>query len=126
MVQGFRYTHTQLHGMTVPNLRLLVRKHNYVNSIRGYSKMRKKELVKALLFHSPMRKNTRVDKLGQALVGKQLQAPLYGKKSVQKGATDDFNKRYGKGEKKKAAPPKKPPVFVALPKRKAKKPSRYR
>ena len=126
MVQAFKYTHTQLHGMTVPNLKLLVRKHNFVNQIRGYSSMKKKELVKALMYHSPMKKNTRVDKLGQALVGKQLQAPLYGRKSVQKGAADDFNKRYGKGEKKKAAPPKKPPVFVDLGKRKAKKPSRYR
>ena len=126
MVQAFKYTHTQLHGMTVPNLKLLVRKHNFVNQIRGYSSMKKKELVKALMYHSPMKKNTRVDKLGQALVGKQLQAPLHGRKSVQKGAADDFNERHGKGEKKKAAPPKKPPVFVDLGKRKAKKPSRYR
>ena len=125
MVQAFSYTHAQLHRMTVPNLKLLVRKHNFVNQTRGYSKMKKKELVSALMYHAPYKK-LKKDKLSAKLVP-GTHDPLYkGKGGVRAGAKKQFEAKHGKGEKKKAAAPKTPPVFVALPKRKAKKPSRYR
>ena len=53
MVQKFTCAFPQLRTMTIADLKNLVRKHNYVNAIRGYSSMRKDALVKALMFHSP-------------------------------------------------------------------------
>ena len=115
MVQKFTYTENELMKMTVPNLRRLVQKHNYVNAITGYSRMRKKELVSELIKHGT--KKTRKN------------PPLYGKeKSVKQGATEDFEKTYGKikPEKKKKKPKKEEPTFIELPKRVRRKPARYR
>ena len=52
MVQSFTYKREDLHKMTVPQLKGLVQKHNFVNQIKRYSSMRKRELVEALLEHS--------------------------------------------------------------------------
>ena len=41
------YTSKVLHQMTVPDLKLLIRHHN----IRNYSKMRKQQLVDAIIQH---------------------------------------------------------------------------
>ena len=115
MVQKFTYTENKLMGLTVPNLRALIQKHNYVNSIRGFWKMKKKELVTELIKQGT--KKTRKN------------PPLYGKgKSVKQGATEDFEKTYGKikPEKKKKKPKKEEPTFIELPKRVRRKPARYR
>ena len=111
MVQKFKYTYNELMSMTVPNLRALVQKHNYVNAIRGYSKMRKKELVSELIKHSPKkaRKNPSLYPKGM---------------SLKEGAKKDFEKKYGKIEVAKE--PKKAPTFIELPKRVRRKPARYR
>ena len=56
MVQKFTHAFPQLRIMTIANLKNLVRKHNYVNAMRGHSSMRKDALAKALMSHSPCKK----------------------------------------------------------------------
>lgn len=109
----------ELQGIKVAELRSLVREHNLHNQIKRYSKMKKAELVEALMAHSgkggspaggskkksaprgsrPLVKTT--DKLVPG-----LSKPLY-KEGVRKGAAKEFEKNYGKIPK-----PKKKPVFI--------------
>lgn len=122
MVQKFHHTYGQLEKMTVPNLRALVQKHNYVNAIEGYSKMRKRELIGALIHHSPCKPGKK-DKLSAKLVP-GIHDPLYGKKGVAKGAREQFEKKHGKVATAKS--PKKAHSFIELPKRRRQKPKRCR
>ena len=111
MVQVFNYQRRDLQNMKVAELKGLVRKHNLHNQIKRYSKMRKDELVDALMSHTKLQKPKvstrpkRMDRATKALVP-ELGQPLY-KEGVLKGARKQFEKRYGK-----IVPVKKPAVFI--------------
>ena len=115
MVMSFFYSRSELESSTVDHLRKLVRKHNLHNQIKRYSKMRKAELVEQLLNHSQKTKSApkkgkapkRMDKATKALVP-ELGQPLY-KEGLLKGATAQFQKRYGK-----VVPVKKPAAFIDM------------
>ena len=132
MVQAFDYKREDLHKMTVPQLKGLVQKHNFVNQIKRYSSMRKRELVEALMAHSgttpkPKKKTYKKgkkDKLTGVLVP-ELKDGLYGKDSLIAGARKQHEKHYGK--KAQASKPKGgPPNFISLPKRRIVAPARFR
>ena len=132
MVQAFNYKREDLHKMTVPQLKGLVQKHNFVNQIKRYSSMRKRELIEALMEHSgttpkPKKKTYKKgkkDKLTGVLVP-QLKDGLYGKDKLIDGARKQHETHYGK--KAQASKPKgDPPNFISLPKRRIVAPARYR
>ena len=52
MVNAHNKSRDELKVMKVAELKTLVRKHNLDNAIRRYSKMKKSELVEALMKHS--------------------------------------------------------------------------
>ena len=74
MVQVFNYQRRDLQNMKVAELKDLVRKHNLHNQIKRYSKMRKDELVDALMSHTKLQKPKvstrpkRMDRATKALV----------------------------------------------------------
>ena len=123
MVQKFTYTFPQLKTMTIADLKNLVRKHNYVNAIRGYSSMRKDALVKALMSHSPYKKQKgggkELKKLTEKLVP-GISSKLH-KEGTHKGAKKAFEKVHGKMPV--SASPNK---FIDLPKRRRAKPDRFK
>lgn len=133
MVQAFNYKREDLHKLTVPQLKGLVQKHNFVNQIKRHSSMRKRELVEALMQHSgttpKAKKKTykkgKKDKLTGVLVP-ELSQGLYGKDKLIDGARKQHEKHYG-GKKAQASKPKgDPPNFISLPKRRVGRPARYR
>ena len=107
MVQAFNYKRHDLQNMKVTDLKILVRKHNLHNQIKRYSKMRKGELVDALMKHTKVSKakskTTKRPKVGKAtkLLVPELGQKLYGKDSVLIGAKKQFEAHYGKPKTKK-------------------------
>ena len=52
------YTRKQLESMTVPKIKELLRKHNlHTSFIKGYSKLKKTELIQSFLRHYPKVQN---------------------------------------------------------------------
>ena len=99
-------------SLKVPEIKALIRKHNLHNAIKGYSSMRKAELVNAFLKFSttPIRagpankpakstsKGSKKPKIMQADKAFGLGKPLYSKEEggLTAGARKQFEKRYGK------------------------------
>lgn len=96
-------TKEMLRGMTVEQIRQAVRRHNLHYAIRGYSKLRKEELIEKFMFHyknvvdlkaNPKKPARGKSKLTQFDKTFGLDKPMY-KEGVQIGATKDFKKKYG-------------------------------
>ena len=99
-------------SLKVSEIKTLIRKHNLHNAIKGYSSMRKAELVTAFLKFSttPIRagpakkpaksksKGSKKPKIMQADKAFGLGKPLYSKEEggLTAGARKQFEKRYGK------------------------------
>ena len=117
MVKVFSYQRAELEALKVEDLKNLVRKHNLHNQIKRYSKMRKADLVEALLAHSKLqkgkRKYARPKKMKNKLVP-ELDEPLY-KEGVAIGAKKQFESKYGKIE---SSPKRRAPAaFIEIPRR---------
>eukprot|EP00035_Acanthoeca_spectabilis_P017007 m.355229 g.355229 ORF g.355229 m.355229 type:complete len:148 (-) comp16597_c1_seq26:261-704(-) len=92
------HTKESLHKLTVPQIKQLVRDHNLHYTIRGYSKMKKADLVDAFLEKQvvkPKKKSTAKPKLGKADKAFGLGQPLF-KEGLVPGATKQFEAKYGK------------------------------
>ena len=103
------HSREHLGSLKVPEIKALIRKHNLHNAIKGYSSMRKAELVTAFLkFQTPIRagpakksaksKGSKKPKIMQADKAFGLGKPLYSKEEggLTAGARKQFEKRYGK------------------------------
>lgn len=104
MVKAHNKSRSELSAMKVAELKTLIRKHNLDNAIRGYSAMRKADLVDALVKHST----------GEKAAAKPAAKPAAKKRKleiVKEGVSseDDFFANIGKGKRAipKAAPLKK-------------------
>lgn len=92
------HTKESLHKLTVPQIKQLVRDHNLHYAIRGYSKMKKADLVDAFLAKQvvkPKKKSISNPKLGKADKAFGIGQPLYTEGLVP-GATKQFEQKYGK------------------------------
>lgn len=92
------YTRPMLMDMKVSEIKALIREHNLHNAIKGYSKMKKGEMVDAFLkFHNkPKSKSSKPKgKLSKLEKDLGIGQPLY-KEGLVKGAKKQFEKGYGK------------------------------
>ena len=103
-------TEDMLRGMTVGKIRQAVRFHNLHYAIRGYSRLKKADLIKSFMLHyknvNPVtgklnkppatRPNQQLLKKRTEQIAPGSTLPLFGKMSVQEGAEELFNKTYKK------------------------------
>ena len=103
-------TEDMLRGMTVGKIRQAVRFHNLHYAIRGYSRLKKADLIKSFMLHyknvNPVtgklnkppatRPNQQILKKRTEQIAPGSTLPLFGKMSVQEGAEELFNKTYKK------------------------------
>lgn len=106
------YTEEQLMKMTVKQITQLIRDHNlHTNYIKGYSRLRKAELISAFLKHykkadktpdeeqSPKKKKgSSKPKMTAVEKSLGLDKPLY-PQGLEKGAREQFEARYGKAKR---------------------------
>ena len=98
MVKAHNKSRSELSAMKVAELKTLIRKHNLDNAIRGYSAMKKADLVDALVKHSggekaaakPAAKKRKLEIVEE----KKKPAP----KPVDDDLEDDFFANIGKGK----------------------------
>lgn len=152
MVKQHSKTREELTKMKVKELKALVKKHNLHNQIKRYTTMRKAALIDALVSHSSAKDSSpaappskgepslkrmrgrpkkkvvpdmpeKKPKKPKAKVRKN--PPLYSKEEggLLKGATADFEKRYGKMATSQQ--PSKKPSLVVEGKRKRGRPKRF-
>ena len=105
----------ELEKMTVPQIKALVRKHNlHTTYMKGYSRLRKAELIKQFIAHTPARAVApskaaaapkkhaprHKPKLTAADKAFGLGKPLYskGEGGLAEGARRQFEKRYGSSQ----------------------------
>ena len=92
------HTRETLSKLTVPQIKQLIRDHNLHYAIRGYSKMRKDDMISAFLDKQPTaakKKSGGRPKLGKADKAFGLGQPLF-KEGLVPGATKQFEARWGK------------------------------